>query len=387
MKKDLKNISQFHICIDCRFLDSSGIGRYIRNLIQRMIQEPNIYFTFITHQKFFGFFKEMKSNNFTVVLAKSKMYSIQEQFELPFKIPKCDVFWSPHYPIPIFPIRAKKRITTIHDVNHLVFLQGLSVMQKIYAKVMMFCSTRMSQKILTVSQFSRNEIIKHTGISHQKVDVTPIGIDKEKFYIINDRDELNNIRDKYQLPNQFILYVGNVKPHKNVQGLLKAYSLLKSKSYQEKLVIVGKKKNFINEIQDVDLILSDLGIKNDVIFTGTITDIDLLYVYNLTKVFVFPSFYEGFGLPPLEAMACGCPAIVSNVASLPEVCSDAAEYIDPYDSQDIANGIIKILDDPLYAESLIQKGLKLVQLYDWENTMKATLNIIKGVIRNEHITA
>jgi glycosyltransferase involved in cell wall biosynthesis len=379
MKKRSNNAFLFHICVDCRFLDSSGLGRYIRNLIQLLVEEQDIYFTFITYSDFLGFFDKIKSNNYHLILAKSQMYSIHEQLEMPFKIPKCDAFWSPHYPIPILPIPAKKRITTIHDVNHLVLSKDLSPLQKLYAKWMFFCSTRVSHSILTVSQFSKNEIMKYTGIASTKIFVTHIGIDIEKFHPIHDLDQLNNIRIRYQLPNRFILYVGNVKPHKNIQGILKAFSIMKSKGYQEKLVIVGRKENFLNGINNLNSILDELKITNEVIFTGYMSDVDLPYIYNLAKVFVFPSFYEGFGLPPLEAMACGCPVIASNVASLPEVCGNAAEYVNPCDETDIARGIAKVIDDETYSQNLINKGREWVRMFNWENAAKDSLKILKGL--------
>jgi Glycosyltransferase len=363
--------------MDCRFLDASGLGRYIRNLVQLMVKETDIYYTFITNQKFFDFFSEIKTNNYGLILAKSQMYSIYEQLEMPLKIPKCDVFWSPHYPVPVLPIRAKKRITTIHDVNHLALSKDLSVLQKIYAKWMFFCSTRISHKILTVSQFSKNEIVQFTGATPQKIYITHIGIDKEKFHPIDDEEPLKNIKAQYQLPESFILYVGNVKPHKNIQGILKAYSIVKVKGYPEKLVIVGRRENFLNGMDDLNDILIKLGIIKDVIFTGYVSDDDLPYIYNLAEVFVFPSLYEGFGLPPLEAMACQCPVIVSNIASLPEVCGNAAEYVNPYDESNIANGISHILDDNIYAQNLIQKGKEQIQLFDWKSTVQKSLKIIQ----------
>jgi glycosyltransferase involved in cell wall biosynthesis len=349
------------VIIDTRMINASGIGRYIKGILPFLIEKSEVILL--------GYTEELKNLPFSeevqLIDMKSKIYSIREQIELSFKIPKCDIFWSPHYNIPVLPIRAKKRMVTIHDVYHLAFQHTLSLPQRIYAKFMINQALKRSDIVLTVSEFSKQEIIKYTG-TLKDIKVIYNGI--EPYWYAKQPLPLSE-RDNY------ILYVGNVKPHKNLVRALKAFSLIKDTNIKFK--IVGKREGFITVDKEVEKIAQKLG--NRVEFTGYVSDDELVELYRKAKIFLFPSLYEGFGLPPLEAMACGTPVVVSNTASLPEVCGDAAYYVNPYDVNDIAEGIEIVLNDDKLQKELIQKGLKMVKLFSWERSAKKIINIIKGL--------
>ncbi len=350
------------IAVDARMINASGIGRHIKGILPVLMEKFEVILL--------GYKGELKNfhllENLRIINIKSKIYSIKEQIELPLKIPKCDVFWSPHYNIPVLPIRAKKRMVTIHDVYHLAFQHTLSLPQRIYAKLMINQALKRSDIVLTVSEFSKQEIIKYTGTS-KDIKVIHNGIEPQWY----EKQPLSlSERDNY------ILYVGNVKPHKNLVRALKAFSLLKDKNLKFK--IVGKKDNFITVDKEVEKIARKLG--NRVEFTGYVSDNELKELYRKAKLFLFPSLYEGFGLPPLEAMACGTPVVVSNAASLPEVCGDAAYYVNPYDINDIAKGIETVLKDEELQKELIQKGLKRVKLFSWEKSAKKLIKVIEEVL-------
>ncbi|WP_029522920.1 glycosyltransferase family 1 protein [Persephonella sp. KM09-Lau-8] len=347
------------IVIDARMINASGIGRYIRNILPFLLKEFNL--------KLLGNEQELKKyfpiNSNQIINVNSKIYSIQEQFEIARKIPQCDIFWSPHYNIPILPIKAKKRMVTIHDVYHLAFKKSLSLPQKIYASIMIKQTVKRSDIILTVSEFSKSEIKKYVP-TNKDIKVIYNGIDLSFF------DKPVPLKEK----GNYILYVGNIKPHKNLVKALKAFSKLKIPEIKFK--IVGEKDNFITIDKEVKKIAQKLG--NRVEFTGYVSDDELKELYRKAKLFLFPSLYEGFGLPPLEAMASGTPVIVSNVASLPEVCGDAAFYINPYDINDIARGIETVLKDEDLQRQLIQKGLERVKLFSWEKSAQKLIEIIEG---------
>lgn len=350
-----------HICIDCRFHNKSGIGRYAKEIVSRLIEHKNVFFTLIINPLDLdnAFIIKCNKDNVKFLNSTASMYSIREQVELPYIIPECDVFWSIHYNAPILPIRAKKKVVTIHDMAHIALANKLTIPEKIYSRFMMYWVTHMYNDIFTISQFSKDEIIKYEGIDEKKIHIykcAPYSVDKyiESYSL--------KIKEKYNLPDNYVLFVGNVKPHKNLSVLVKAINLLSQKNDDIKLVIVGQKDGFIN---------TDIEIKHDrnnVVFTGYVEDNDLVYIYKMANIFVFPSLYEGFGIPPLEAMKLGVPVICSSAASMPEVCGKAVEYFNPYDEVDLSNRINKLLHDKNKYNELIKIGKERSSMYSWDDT-------------------
>lgn len=356
------------LTIDFRMHNASGIGTYIKNIIPFLVDNFDIILLGNTQE----IQKYKWSNKVRIIECNSKIYSIKEQFELFNKIPRCDIFWSPHYNTPLLPIRAKKRLVTIHDVFHLAFYNTLSLKQKLYAKLVINQAAYRSDKILTVSNFSVNEIHKYTN-TKKDITVAYNAIDYSKFTVINDKAKLQLIKEKYGLPNEFLLFVGNVKPHKNLKNLLLAI-----KDININLVIVGKKDGFITGDENISNLIQKCDLENRVFFTGYVEDDDIPIIYNLAKVFVFPSLYEGFGIPPLEAQACGCPVICSNVASLPEVGGvDSVIYCNPYSIEDIATKIKMVLDDGNLQNELKIKGFENIKRFSWEKSAQKIAKIIE----------
>lgn len=349
------------IVIDVRMINHSGIGQYLQNLIP-LLCDDNLFILLGDKNVIRGF---SWADKVEIIHFNCPILSIQEQFLLPLAIPQCDIFWSPQYNVPLLPIRAKKRLLTIHDVFQLAFFDTLSLPQKIYARTVINLAVRLSDKVLTVSDFSKSEITRFTGVNPQKVQVIYNGIDRELFIHCENKKTLDEVSAKYKLPSKFILYVGNVKPHKNLNRLVKA---VKEIWEEYKLVIVGKKDGFITGDKEFyEMINNEKDIKEHIIFTGIVDRKDLPVIYSLATLLTFPSLYEGFGFPPIEAMACGCPCVVSNTASIPEVCGDAAYYVDPYDIEDITKGIAKVLGDNDLRNNLRQKGNNRVELYNCKN--------------------
>jgi glycosyltransferase involved in cell wall biosynthesis len=350
--------------------NASGIGTYIKNIVPFLVDrfEVTLLGNLTEIQKYEW------SSKVKIIECNSNIYSIKEQFELFFRIPKCDIFWSPHYNIPLLPIKAKKRVVTIHDVFHLAFYETLSLKQKLYAKLVINQATSRSDKILTVSKFSVDEIKKYTSTS-KDIDVVYNAIDFDKFKIIYDKSKLDFAKDKYKLPNKFLLFVGNVKPHKNLKNLLLAI-----KDIEINLVIVGKKDGFITGDDNISSLIKKCNLENRVFFTGYVDDDDIPTIYNLSKVFVFPSLYEGFGIPPLEAQACGCPVVCSNVASLPEVGGvDSVLYCDPYDVNDIREKIELVLNDEALQNDLRIKGFENIKRFSWEESARKIQILMEGL--------
>lgn len=369
------------VCIDARMIDSSGIGTIIQNFLVSFSGEFQLIV--LGNENKLQSFLASKSN-YRIIKLDAPIYSLKEQFYLARLIPACDIFWSPHYNIPLLPIKAKKRVVNINDVFHLAFAHTVRWHQRKYAHFVINQAVRRSDKLITISKFSEAEIIRHAGhFDKSKLAIIYCGVDNNLFRRVDGKEALDKVRTKYNLPRKYVLFVGNVKPHKNLRTLVKAMALLKDKNENCKLVIVGRKEGFINgDPQLFDEIGKDQFLLDNIGFTGFVPNEDLAYIYNLASVFVFPSFYEGFGLPPLEAMACGCPVLASNAASIPEICGESARYFDPSSSIEIANGILDCLSDGKHSD-FIEKGLAHVKSFSWEESYREQILVFNSLLK-EH---
>ncbi len=367
------------ICIDARMIKSAGIGTYLKSLLTKLkekVLENNLKIFLIVHS---GIKKEKSwySKNFELIFLDAPIYSIKEQFLLPLKIPKCDLFFSPHFNIPIFPIRAKKRLVTIHDVYHLAFFSKLKFLEKIYAKFFIHKAAIQSDKILTVSYFSKSEILKYIKVEKEKVEViynalNPIFFEKEQ----NRNKSLIN----RSLPKKYFLFIGSLKAHKNLVSLIKAFEKLEKRYLDVYLVIVGKNMNLKNSINIQKVLDKNKNLKNKIKIMFDVKDEDLLGIYEKAIALVFPSLYEGFGYPPLEAMSMKCPVIASNRASIPEICCDGALYIEPLDYSSIFSAMKKMIDDKDFRKALIKKGLKRVKYFTTENFIEKHLKQMQKLL-------
>jgi glycosyltransferase involved in cell wall biosynthesis len=365
------------LTIDARMIHHAGIGTYIQNLIPRLADHYRI-FLLVAAEKLQEF---TWAGRVEIIGTDSPIYSVGEQLELPHRIPSADAFWSPHYNIPVLPVRAKRRIVTIHDVFHLAFNSSLPLLQRIYSQQMFRRVIKKADKIITVSNNSFNEICRFTSVFPELVTVIYNGIDRELFRVERDRNILTRIRQKYGLPGQFILSVGSIKPHKNLKRLLLAFRQLENDVGEIKLVLAGKEEGLITrDRESASLINDDPDLKSRVMFTGWIPPEDLPRLYNMASLFVFPSLYEGFGFPPLEAMACGCPVLVSDIAVLREICENTAAYVDPLNVQDIAAGLRRLLTNQDLRHRLRETGFRWVARFDWQESAERHMEVIDRVI-------
>jgi glycosyltransferase involved in cell wall biosynthesis len=354
------------IGIDGRMIGEKmhGIARYTLNMLKGIlkIDKYNQYVLLITDK--FPFRQYMTFDNLRYIYMKSPFVSLSEPLEL-YTVIRRERFELFHSPSFIPPFYSKQPfLMTIHDMSHLTYA-GIS--RRLYYKFIIKPYVKKARKILTVSEFSRKEICKAFSLKDDKVSVVYNGVeDRFKPFGI---EEINKIKKRYNLPDRFILSIGNEKIHKNFYLLLKAF------------------KNVINDYSLV-LNLSDKnplikesikqGLGRRVIFLGYIDDRDLPLLYNASSVFVFISLNEGFGLPPLEAMSSGCPSVVSDASSLPEICGDAAYYVDPYDDISIATGINKTIEDLELRDRLIRKGLERAKLFSWEKASRKIFDFYQG---------
>lgn len=350
------------LIIDARMLTSSGIGRYLTEILLRIKNDYDILCLINKADKEFFVNHQIKFRIFD-----AKFYSVKEQLLFPKYGNKDAIFWFPHFNVPLLPFQCKKRVVTIHDVYHLAFYNQLSLAQKIYAKLCINRALKKSDKVITVSEFSKKEIIKHTKQEYSdKISTIYNGVSGD-FKTI----DVNTTKPEEKLKAKYILFVGNVKPHKNLKRAIFAFQKLTQENPELtknlRFKIIGRRDGFITgEPELTDLIENDNELSRLIEFTGFLSDDALIELYRNAEGLIFPSYYEGFGLPPLEAMASGCPVILSNAACMPEICGNAALYFDPFDVNDISEKLKQIIKNEDLRRKLIQKGYKQANRFTWE---------------------
>lgn len=362
------------LVLDARKALDSGIGTYIRNLIPYLKEEFEL--------SLIGEPAALEPFDCRVLPLENNTYSMADLHKPSLLAGKCDVFWTPHFNFPLLPPRAKLKIATVHDLYHLAHWPLLSLSQKVYYKLFMGNLVRNADFIFTISDFTKSEIGRFYPQALPKVNRIHLGVDFSLFKLTEDAFHMKEIREKYGLPERFVLFVGNLKPNKNVITLLKAYhELLQEQSKLDwKVVITGKKEGFkIGDNEAVDFIQAHQ-LEEKVIFTGFVEEKDLPVVYQLAELFVFPSLYEGFGLPPLEAMACGCPVACSTSASIPEVCQDHAFYFDGNNPKELAQLLLGLMSNHGTLQSKADEALSWVQKYDWGFTAEEHIRAIKNAL-------
>ena len=235
-------------------------------------------------------------------------------------------------------------------------------------------------KIITISDFTKNELINYTNISPNKIKTIYLGVDNQ-FKQLSSK-EIEDIRMEYKLPNSYILYVGSEQSRKNFISIIKAlYNLKKKYNLKDlKLIKAGRSQIHDSQRNKIFDLIKELNLEKDIIFTNYVSEEYLVKLYNAADIFVYPSLYEGFGLPPLEAMACGCPVITSNTSSLPEVVGDAGIMINPYDIDSLTESIHKILADNDLKKELSKKSLERAKFFNWKKTADQTLEVYEEVL-------
>lgn len=367
------------IVVDCRMISLSGIGRYIKDILPGLCENYNSVVLLGKQDELQTYIDTYKT--VSVISMDTPIYSIKEQIVLPRKIPACDIFFSPHYNIPLFPIRAKMRVTTIHDAYHLAFYDKLSLPQKIYAKIFYRGALKLSDKVITISQFSKNELIRYSLPKYaDKIEVI--------YRFVGDvtKSNIKETKQPHDTGNYFLV-VGNVKPNKNLKNALLGFKefVLANKDIAENFVlkIVGQKGGFgTNDSEIYSLIKNDEVLQQKVQFTGHVSDVELIALFQRAKALVFSSYYEGFGLPPLEAMYFGCPTLCSNAASIPEICGDASIYFNPFNPSEIAGAMLKLSVSEQLRNEIIEKGFLQEKKFTREKAIHGHLHLFAGLIKN-----
>lgn len=363
MPPNLINGNNMKVIIDARMLNASGIGTYIRNLIKIIHDNNIIELHCIINKEQLPQIKRMGITSYT--LFNSRFFSPLEQLEYLFKLPKGDVLWTPHFNAPLLPLfnRFKKRVVTIHDMYPYAFKSKFNKFKFKYIDFLMRNAVSKSEQILTVSCFSKSEIIKFLKVDAKKIHVTPLGADPDFIPMEN----ISRINGK-----KIILCVGNVKPHKNLKRAILAFNNIANQIPDYKLVIVGKREGFDSPEIDLEKIITD---SSRIEFTGYVTFEKLREYYSTADILLFPSLYEGFGLPILEAMAFNLQIVASNRASIPEVGSDAIVYFNPESIAEIEMALQNVVSGKLNCD--VSKYSNILMKNTWIHCAEKTLYALK----------
>lgn len=343
--------------------EPTGLGIYSYNITKTLLSLDKSFIAFTQNDDILRLFPLNAKKVNLGKKQKGTFWHIRRiawlHFILSRNLKSDDILYSP---IPEGPLFFKNQIITIHDILPIRFPEYYPKMKYYFRYFLPFLLKRV-RKIVFVSEFTKKEATNYYNIQDKESFVIYQGIDRTIFY-----PDFSVKRENY------ILFVGEPRPYKNLRGIFRAIKDLSHLNL--KLYVIGPKKSrFFKEAYRT---FKEFYLEGKVEFLGYVDNDKLRSYYQKAKALVFPSLYEGFGIPPLEAMACGCPVIASNRASLPEVCKEAAYYVDPEDYQSIAKGIYDVFTNLSIQKALIEKGLERANFFSWDKTAKQLINIIYG---------
>jgi glycosyltransferase involved in cell wall biosynthesis len=379
------------IGIDIRPITAAGLGRglatYSVNLVKSLltINQDNHYCLFVArNQSIEDFLEELPSTNHVSVVRLRRptrnIFLWDQLLWYPLlKKERIDVFHSLVYGVPL--LCPCKKIITIHDLTPLIFPEFIKKFRHKVVFRFNFFTGKYADRVITPSQRSKNDFIHYVNIPEENVSVIFEGVTK-RYRTLQNKRELERIKTRYQIPGTYLLYVGGFDKNKNLTTLVKAFHLLLQKNLLKDDIFLVFTGAFTQDAVSLREFVKAQKFEDKVVFTGFVPEEDLIGLYNGAEVFVFPSLYEGFGLPPLEAMACGVPVITSHAASLPEVVGDAGIQVDPHSPEELSQKIIDVLMDDNLRENLRKNGIKRANLFSWEETARKTLQVYQEVLPN-----
>jgi len=379
----MNNKNKFKIGIDARMYGyaQTGIGNYIRHLLKYIFEmdQENEYVVFLLPEEYESF--KLPHKRVKKVQVSAKWYSWPEQVSFPWELwkEKLDLMHFTHFNSPI--LYPGKTVVTIHDITPYFFPghKMKSFARRLGFRTVFYSSVKKAAKVIAVSQSTKNDISDRFKIGRDKISVIYEGISGQ-FHEINEEREINGFKARYGITKPYIFYTGVWRNHKNLVGLIKAFGILrKSHRLDYQLVLGGKEDPYYPEVRET---WEKLGLGDRIISAGFIKQEELPLFYSAAEVFVIPSFYEGFGLVGLEAMACKTPVVSSNKTSLPEILQDAAQYFDPENPRDMAEKISLVLGDKKLYNELVAKGLQQCKKYNWRQMAKETLEIYEDILRH-----
>jgi glycosyltransferase involved in cell wall biosynthesis len=340
----------------------SGFGFYVKNLVENLkkIDTQNEYFLIDSGKN-----KDLRTYE--------RIWWDQVKFVKKVKLIKPDVVHKTCFSVPKF--GNFKKVVTIHDIIPILYPENFSMSSRFYFTKLMPWSYKFADYIITISESAKKDLVEKLGLDENKIKVIYEAAGSE-FRVITDLNRIEEVKKKYGISGNYILNVGTLEPRKNLEFLVNVFNDIRKLRYSDigdlKLVIAGKKGW---RYENIFLLIKELNLQDKVIFTDYVEEGDLPYLYNGAKLFAFPSIYEGFGLPILEAMKCGVPVISSNSSSLPEVVGDAGILIDPKNKEVWVKNIIEVLKSPEKQIMMKADGLKQADKFSWKKCAEETLEV------------
>lgn len=352
--------------------DGAGISKYSYKLAELiMSNNPNV--DVLCRKDMVDKF-ENKERLIPIDINRSIDRIITEQIKLLKLYKKYDIVHFLDYATPIF--YKGKKIATIHDM-------AMHTMKDKYTKGQVMTKTTLlkntiknADKLICISEFTKKELLKYyPNVDESKIEVVHNGFEYNEIYL--SKQMIDNALNKFNIKKEYLLFVGTLSPHKNIERIVEAFKKVRNEGYDYQLVICGKKGWLYDDIFKK---VKELKLEKEIIFTDYVTEEELEVLYKNTKLFVFPSLYEGFGFPPIEAMARNIPVLTSSEGAIPEIVGDATLFCNPYDIDDISRKIIEIIENPRLKKSLIEKGIKRYKEFSWENSYKNINNIYESLL-------
>jgi len=355
----------------------TGRESYVQSLLAALarVDGENEYHVFVTpsNRRLF----ERPEPNFRTVEVRLPRMPTRRLWEIAYvrlapAVRRLDIVHLMESPLPFY--QPSKALATVHDVLPLLYPQLFPLKGRIYYRKALTAGAKRLRAVIASSEHTKRDMVDHLRIEPSRIRVIYPAVDA-RFAPIDDEDAVAAVRRRYNLPERFILYVGTLEPRKNLLRLIAAYHRLRETGLSEALVLAGGRGWLCDDV--IDAAKAQEGVH----LTGFIADEDLPALYNAASLFVFPSLYEGFGSPPLEAMACGLPVVCSNTSSMPEVVGDAALLVDPEDEGSIAEAMWEAAHDETLRHRMRDAGLARARLFSWDDAARQTLDVYREIIR------
>lgn len=352
--------------------EKGGISVYTDNLLHELFSIDNKNQYLLLHNGSKSIESYSKYPNVYMKKIKMPTKFLWDQIAIPWVTmkEKLDLVFNPKLSIPLM-ARSKKSFT-FHGAEQFVHKNIFKFYDRIYFSIFMPLFIKKADMIISPTKKGIDDMESHFKVNKSKIKAIHHGLNSN---FLNKENPstllLENIRSEYKLPEKIILFVGGITPLKNISNILYAFDKFRKKHIGYKLVLIGFRRwNFKNDIE----LINKLGLEDDVVLPGWVQDKDLPYIYCLADLFIFPSIYEGFGIPLIEAMSCGCPIVTSNAGGLPEIAGDAAVLVNPYDVDEISTAMCKVIDDSDLQKNLISNGYRQVKNFSWNKCAHEVLN-------------
>lgn len=355
-----------------------GAGNYIVNLVRQLprVDAANEYWVFVKPEQAHLFQEQARLHVVTIALPLRMLRVAWEQAGIPALVRRyqLDLFHSPHYTQPF--LAPCRRVVTVHDMTFFLFPEVHKTYKRVFFKSMIILGARYADRLIADSESTRRDLLRIVHVAPEKVVSVPLGVSPE-FERPVPPDQLVEIRDRYHLPECFVLCVGELQPRKNLITLIRAYAQAVRRGLPHSLVIVGR-QGWMYE--DFYRTIHELALGQRVIFTGYVPPDDLPSVYQLADALAYPSLYEGFGFPVLEAMASRTLVIASNASSMPEITGDAGVLVDPRNVDEWTEQLWRALTDREWHAELERRGAERARLFSWERTARETAAVYSGTV-------